>query len=438
VYNIQKAVSRLNFAPKLKEIEVTDIKAGIAVFKPKPDKPVSYAALKAVLKKAGYELASSEITVAGTLARDDARWWVVAESSGQRFALEGASVDQALDEMSAGERVEISGGWKTAGEGTKTLEVISPRTVKKDALKGHDTSATHSFVLAGFGASAAVSPAEILKALAPIRTTSPGLTVYRGGAVTPRLFLVKQHLGDLNVSRQTFQLSVSYTPTPRLQLEAEIPFSRLTFDDGVTSGSGEGFGNLTLWGKYRFYRRVETWGDRQAAFRFGLELPTGKKSAPSERQVRAPAFVRQQLTPISGGLSAHLDAAYSQARGRFIFGGNVEGSFRSARDGFRLGHELRINTDLEYVLLPLKYRRPTKELFILLETNYVDRGLGRVAGTAVRGSSSREYFLSPGLQYVATSRLVFEASVQIPLVRETGPQVLRTDHNILIGARYLF
>jgi hypothetical protein len=39
VYNIQKAVSRLDYAPKLKEVEVTDIKKGLGVFTPKPDKP---------------------------------------------------------------------------------------------------------------------------------------------------------------------------------------------------------------------------------------------------------------------------------------------------------------------------------------------------------------------------------------------------------------
>jgi len=53
VYNIKKAVSRLNFAPKIDDIKVTDIKRGLGVFTPKADKPVSFAALRAALKKAG-------------------------------------------------------------------------------------------------------------------------------------------------------------------------------------------------------------------------------------------------------------------------------------------------------------------------------------------------------------------------------------------------
>jgi len=92
-----------------------------------------------------------------------------------------------------------------------------------------------------------------------------------------------------------------------------------------------------------FTPKVEAWGDRQAGLRFGLELPTGKKSAPGDQQLQAPEFVRQQLSPISGGLSPHADLTYSQAKGRFIFGANAEGVLRSKRDGFRMGRELRIN-----------------------------------------------------------------------------------------------
>jgi hypothetical protein len=429
VYNIQKAVSRLDFAPQIKEIQVTDIKKGLGVFTPKPERAVSFALLKAALKKAGYTLDASDITVRGTLAQDAGGWWLVAEPSGQRFRLEGANLKGLLAEMKAGERVELAGDWKTVGTGPETREVITPREIKsaERVAQASINDEHESFAHAG--------PENTL---APIRTTSPGLTVYKGGAVSPRLFLIEQHLGHLNVSRQVVQLGLSYTPTQRLQLEAEIPYSRAAFEQDGASGAGHGQGNLILRGKYRFYREVETWGDRQAAVRFGVELPTGDKSAPSEKQLNAPAYVRQQLSSINGGLAALFDTAYSQARGRVIFGGNLEGVLRSERDGFRTGHELRVNTDLEYVLLPLKYRSPTKELFAILETSLVHKGLGRVEGGVVPASSSTEYFIAPGLQYVATSRLAIEASAQFPLMRRTGPQTLRTDRNILLGVKYLF
>jgi hypothetical protein len=453
VYNIQKAVSRLDYAPKLKEIQLTDIKQGIGVFTPKPERAVSFTALKATLKKAGYTLASADITITGTLLRDDKGWWLVADASGQRFALEEATGGQALAGAATDSHVELTGDWKTVGEGTAAREVVAPQTMKKVESTQKAASATSEefaddehvvrYERASFIATSDTLPsretlAGITKPLAPIRTTTPGLTVYQGGAVTPRLYLIKQRLGNLEVNRQLLDVSFSYTPTPRLQLEAEVPFSRTSFDDSTSSGSGAGIGNITLWGKYRFFRTVKTYGDRQAAARFGLELPTGKKTAPGESEVNASAFVRQQLTPISGGLSPHFDLAFSQAGGRVIFGGNIEAIMRSERDGFRMGHEVRVNTDLEYVLLPRDYSKPGHELFTILETTFVHRGLGRLDGSTVPGSNSTEFYLSPGLQYAAAPQFVIEGSVQLPVIRNTGPQVLRTDYNILLGVKYLF
>jgi hypothetical protein len=262
--------------------------------------------------------------------------------------------------------------------------------------------------------------------------------VYRGGAFTPRFYYVKQRLGDLDVNRQILDLSLSYTPTAKLQLEVELPVSRTSFDDGVNFGSGTGFGNATLWGKYRFFRKVKTYGDQQASFRFGLELPTGKKDAPNALAVNASDFVRAQLSPISGGLSPHFDLSFSRAGGRFIFGGNVEGIIRTERDGFRVGHEIRVNSDYEYVLLPRDYLKPGKELFLILESSFIARGRGRLNGQTVRGSTSAEYYLAPGLQYAAAPQFVVEGSLQFPVFRYAGPQVLRTDLNLLLGVRYLF
>ena len=442
-------MSRLDYAPKLTEIQITDIKRGIGFFIPKSDKPVSLAALKDALKKAGYELASVEMTVAGTLARDGEKWLLVARQTNQRFALEGKEATSVLVGAVEDASVEITGEWKSTGTGKAAREFILPRTLKKESGEAEKRAEADTAILdelpavkftrAGFNASPSEEAAPAAPGpVAPIRTTSPGLTVYKGGAIVPRLYFVNQHLGDLEIRRQRLQVNLSYTPTPRLQFEAEVPFSRTEFDDDTSSGSGFGLGNITLWGKYRFFRSVKTWGDRQAAARFGLELPTGKKTPPSEEKLNAPEFVRQQVTPISGGLSPHFDLAYSQAQGRVIFGGNVEGIVRLERDGFRVGHEVSVNTDLEYVLLPRNYERPGGELFLILETTFVQRGLGRVNGNVVSGSRSTEYYIAPGLQYGAAPQWVVEGSYQIPVVRNTGPQVLRSGGNLLIGIRYLY
>ncbi|HET6976054.1 MAG TPA: hypothetical protein VFI24_07015 [Pyrinomonadaceae bacterium] len=425
-------MSRLDFAPKLKEIEVTDFKKGLSVFTPRPDKPVSFTALKDALKKAGYTVDAADITVAGTLAKDEKGWVIVVQQSAQRFALQGPNVEQTLAGMKPDDAIELTGNWKTVGSGSNTQETVFPSPAKTAANRREFSFPVFTKV------SFTEAPiAETEPALAPIRVTSPGLTVYKGGAITPRFYFIKQHLGSLEVQRQVFDLSVSYTPSPRLQLEIEAPFSRTSFDDGVSSDSEFGVGNITAWAKYRFFRTVETYGDRQAAFRVGLELPTGRKTAPSQAQINVPAFVRQQLTPINGGFSPHFDIAFSQAGGRFIFGGNAEAIFRTERDGFRMGHEQRLSTDLEFVI-PRDPKKPGGELFLILETTFVHRSNGRLGGLKVSGSSATEYYLAPGLQYAAHPQFVIEGSYQFPVVRNTGPFVLRTDRNILLGVKYLF
>jgi hypothetical protein len=415
-------VSRLEFAPKIDDIKITDVQNGLGGFAPKPEKAVSFAVLRDAIKKAGYKLGSAEIVVAGALERAEDKWFLVADVSKQRFLLLG---DHPA--LASGARVEARGSWETQGDKAAAREAIRLRAVEKVAAMRRPFTET-----------AEIAVIEDAAPMTPIRATSPGLTVYKGGAVVPRYLFTRQHLGSLKIDRHAVRLTFTYTPTPTLQLEAEIPYQKSSFRDGTREGSGHGWGNVILWGKYRFFRTLETWGDRQAGVRFGLELPTGRNDAPAESALPLPEFVRRQLTPISGGLSTHVDASYSQARGRFVYGASAEAIARSERSGFRLGHELRVNTDLEYVILPLKYRSPTNELFLIFETTYVRRTNGRVGGREVSDTSSNGFYVAPALQYVPTARFLVEVSYQIPVIERAGPQVLRTDKNILFGIRYLY
>ncbi|HEX9919237.1 MAG TPA: hypothetical protein VGA87_08720 [Pyrinomonadaceae bacterium] len=128
--SIGKAVSRLEFAPPLNEIRITDVQRGMGVFVPKPDETAAYAPLRAAVKKAGYTLYSAEITVEGTVVRDAAGWSVTASGSGQRFALEGREVNSLLGVVSSGALVEIKGDWKSGGKGNTAREMITPESVK--------------------------------------------------------------------------------------------------------------------------------------------------------------------------------------------------------------------------------------------------------------------------------------------------------------------
>ena len=47
-------------------------------------------------------------------------------------------------------------------------------------------------------------------------------------------------------------------------------------------------------------------------------------------------------------------------------------------------------------------------------------------------------FISPGIQYIVTENLLFEAGVQIPIVKDFPSGRLEPDYTVLFGFRYLF
>jgi hypothetical protein len=432
-FSIRKAVSLLDFGPKPEEVKITDFNQGLSEFKPKSEKPVRFADLKATLKRAGFKLISAEIAVSGKLTRDDSGWWIEAGVSGQRFELDGDELNPGGQTGATAGDFEAIGDWQTGGKRCEQCEVIRLRSGKREVSRsetGYVPFPDANPIRGPFvevDAAAGAPPA-------PIWTTTPSLAVYKGGEVTLRYHFTQQHLGALRVDHHEARLGFSYTPTPRLQFEGEVPYH--IYDQG--SSSAHNSGNVIAWVKYRFYNSLETGGDRQAAIRVGLELPTASKDVVSDPATNGDEFLRRQLLRIDGGLSTHVDAAYSRAKRRFVYGANVEGVMRSEFVGVRMGNEVRLNTDLEYILLPVEYRGPTNELRLILETNYLHKARGRIRGNVVPGSSASEYYVAPAIQFAFNPRWVIEGSYQLPVALNTGPRLLRTDRSVMFGVRFMY
>jgi hypothetical protein len=124
VYGIKAAVRRLEFAPDPKEMEVKDITNGRFVFRPRPDKPVSLAALRTAVTKAGYTIEETWVEVSGTLT-EDGRLRV--PETGQVFRLEGEERLRALREKAgAAGRVTAAGSWKVT-DGQETILLAERR-----------------------------------------------------------------------------------------------------------------------------------------------------------------------------------------------------------------------------------------------------------------------------------------------------------------------
>ena len=104
-------MSRLEFGPKPREMEVTDIATGHFVFRPVEGKEVSYEELDEAIENAGYEIEDATITVTGAVT--DERH--LESPNGQLFQVtEGeAAGENALAELAPGAKVTVRGAWRS-------------------------------------------------------------------------------------------------------------------------------------------------------------------------------------------------------------------------------------------------------------------------------------------------------------------------------------
>jgi hypothetical protein len=286
-----------------------------------------------------------------------------------------------------------------------------------------------SLVLAGM----VVVPA----AATPIRTTNPGTGIFIGRVVTPRFLLTEASGNGVEFEEVLMPVEITTSPSPRTVAGVVIPYLERELRTRGGTFRQEGLGDVSFFGKYRFHRKLAVWGDAQAAFRLAVRTPTGETTRPRAGLGLSETLSRSLQTG-TGTWGVTGDVSYLTARRRFVWGGNIAYTANLEAHGFRPGNELRLNLDTEYLLLPVKYQEPGKEVFVLLEWLLVHREPSRLMGRDLPNTGGTQFFLAPGLQYVPTDRLLFEASVALPVYQNLRGNPPKTDFNLLVGLRYVY
>ena len=269
----------------------------------------------------------------------------------------------------------------------------------------------------------------------PIRTTNPGTGLFIGRVFTPRFLLTEASGNGVDFEEVLVPLEVTTSPSPRTVVGVVLPYLKHRIRTAAGTFRESGLGDVLLFGKYRFYRKLAIWGDAQAAFRLAIRTPTGVTERP---RLGLSETLSRSLQTGSGTWGVTGDVSYLTARRRFVRGGNVAYTANIEAGGYRPGNELRLNLDAEYILLPLKYREPGKELFVLLEGLFMQRQPSHLGGQDLPSTGGTQFFLAPGLQYVPTDRLLVEASVAVPVYQSLRGRQPETDFNLLVGLRYVY
>ena len=283
---------------------------------------------------------------------------------------------------------------------------------------------------------ALLAPAAVA---APLRTPSPGIGVFRGVAVQARLTAGEERSDDGHrLTDEAVMVAVRYAPARRWSLGVAVPVvERTARSPEGAQAHRSGLGDVTVNAKYRFFRRLGAWRDRQAAIALGVELPTGEAGSLTGLD-SLPVSLRHAVQAGSDSVDLSGELSYQQARGRFVQAASLGYRRPGEGNGYRFGDEVRLDLDAEAIVLPLRYTSPGHEVFALLEASAVHREPDAFDGRDLPGTGRTELLLAPGLEYVATEQLALGVSVAFPVLTRADRDAMSTRRHVLVEARYAF
>ncbi len=233
----------------------------------------------------------------------------------------------------------------------------------------------------------------------PIFTDTPIMLGLDGGGIrTFGNFISKE-----NAKVYIHPIIVPYNITSKWQMGVIAPFVNKV-PEGAESRFG--FGDLKLYAKFQIHQKDGKGKTFRTLIKVTESFPTGNTKG------NPPLGSRAYQTAI-GLVSGYITTKYG------IYG---EIAYNVTSNG--LADNLLYNLAFGYPLLPQKYPPKQLNLFLELNGNYVFDGIGN------------NLHLSPGIQYIAGRKLLFESGIQLPL-DEPSTEGQQTNYSLRIGIRIL-
>ncbi len=276
---------------------------------------------------------------------------------------------------------------------------------------------------------------------API-TFNTALPVAKGEFVSRTQLIINRSgddpsSADRNRKSQAVAQVLGYGVSPRLAVFGVLPYVdnelKVTTGGQRATRRANGFGDLTVFGRYTVHQKDQPGRTFRIAPFFGAKAPTGEDDE-SDSLGRLPPSV--QVGSGSWDASAGVVATYQTLRyqvdSQFSFRVNNEAT------DFEAGDVARLDASLQYRLKPRDLTGGVPGfLYGVLEVNLIDRDKNRVSGSKDPNSGGTTLFITPGVQYI-TKRWIIEGAVQIPASQDLNGTALENDFIARVSGRFNF
>ena len=233
----------------------------------------------------------------------------------------------------------------------------------------------------------------------PVTTETPVMLGVEGSGIrTFGKFIAKE---NTNIYIQP--LGIPYNITSKFQVGGVFLF-KLVNPKGMEAKGG--FSDMTLFTKYQIYKKDGTAKTFRILANIKQTFPTGKTtSTPKLGAGIYQTYMGLIIGKITTQLGLYGDIGY-----------NVTGD--NATDNFVY------NFSVSIPLLPQKY--PPNQLNTLVELN----------GNYLIGPDIHMLYISPGIQFIPGRRILFESSIQLPIIQSNNATD-KTKFMVLLGTRFL-
>ena len=244
---------------------------------------------------------------------------------------------------------------------------------------------------------------------------------------------------DIDVFVQVFGI-LPYAITPMWTTRVIVPLVRKSMDftapDGVRRNyATSGVGDAIVDTKWIFFSSNRLGGTTRLGIEGGVKVPLGKTDATLPDGTVAP----RSLQVGSGSWDFPFKALFTLTQGHGGLLANVGYRVNTADAAFRAGNIFSYDIAAALRFLPWVYRSLRDQtLVVYLELNGTVTQRDEIAGTLDPNSGGHLLFLSPDLQWVPTPWLLFEGSVQFPIVQDLNGTQLKHDIRFQLGTRFRF
>lgn len=198
-------------------------------------------------------------------------------------------------------------------------------------------------------------------------------------------------------------------------------------------GSAFSISDLTLMGRYTFFRRHHFQQSTLLAFQAGVKIPTGA----TDRRDDVGDFLDAHIQPGTGSWNFLLGLSFNYVKNRFGLSSNLLYSINTTgeagSDDYRFGNWLNGDITARYPILAGK-----RNLFLSLGLNGEIRGQEEINGQTLSNTGGEVLYAAPGVQFMLSRHLTLEASFLYPFYHNlNGAEQLGEDFKSFFGVSYL-